>query len=61
MNNTEITIDKLSEVAGGAPLNTHWVYTCMNEKQVKRIICVDWYPWIYRLKPLAFLPFVVGR
>ena len=44
MKNTEITIDKLSEVAGGAPLNTDWVCTCMNEKQVKGIICVDLYP-----------------
>ena len=49
MNNTELTIDQLSEVAASLPHNTDWVGTCMNEKQVKGIICGDWYPSIYRL------------
>ena len=68
MKNTELTLDQLAEVAGGVPHNTDWVGTRvaeglagMNEKQVKGIICGDWYPSMYRLKPVAFSPSVVGR
>ena len=67
MNNTELNLDQLAEVAGGAPHNTDWVgtrvtnLTGMNEKQVKGIVCGDWYPSMYRLKPVAFSPSVVGR
>ena len=68
MNNTELTLDQLAEVAGGAPHNTDWVGTRMaeglagmNEKQVKGFSCEDLFPLKGSRKPLAFSPSVVGR
>ena len=67
MNNTELNLDQLAEVAGGAPHNTDWVgirvtnLTGMNEKQVKGFSCEDLFPLKGSRKPLAFSPSVVGR
>ena len=60
MNNTELTLHQLSEIAGGPHIRT-WSGTRMYEKQVEGIICGDWVPSMYSFKPVAFSPSVVGR